>query len=197
MGIWGSLRSGTTLVLTVALMAGITGCATSPPGAQTAPTTGSTATATPDETATAPPTVSATPSAAAPATPTAAPVAEPAAACDTALSTTEYDQFTADGLTFREETPNANLDALMEDGGIRCLWRVPNTDLEAWYAQWPSDQATWDALHADLLSTGATESGDAFGSVLQAEYNAALTYRDGTVYYVSPARLFSSVLALQ
>ena len=193
MGIWGSLRSGTILVLTVALTVGVTGCAASPPGADTGPTAGNT----PGSTSAAAPTASATPGAAAPETPTAAPVAATPAACDTALSTAEYDQMAADGLTFRDETPNANLDELMEDGGIRCLWRVPNTDIEAWYAQWPSDQATWDALSAQLLSDGAVESTDAFAGVMQPDYNSALTYRDGTVYYASPARLFDSVLALQ
>lgn len=102
-----------------------------------------------------------------------------------------------DGLTFRDETPNDNLDALMQDSGIKCLWRVPNTDIEAWYAQWPSDQATWDALRSELVSGGATESDDGFAGVVQSEYNSELTYLDGTVYYASPARLFGSVLALQ
>ena len=194
MGIWGRPRSISTLVVTVALAVGVSGCAGSPPGASSA-STASTATAT-AAAPTDPPVATATPTAAAPATPTATPVAA-GATCDTALTTAEYDQLAADGLTFRDDTPNDNLDAMAEDGGIRCLWRVPSTDIEAWYAQWPSDQATWDAVRADLLSAGATESGDAFGSVLQAEYNSALTYRDGTVYYVSPARLFSSVLALQ
>ena len=89
------------------------------------------------------------------------------------------------------------LDALKEPGGIGCLWRKPSTDIEAWYAQWPSDQVSWDTLSADLLAAGATESDGAYAGVHQPEYNSALTYRDGTVYYVSPARLFSSVLTLQ
>jgi hypothetical protein len=111
------------------------------------------------------------------------------------LSAAEYDEFASDGLTFRDDSHNANLDTLM-DGGIRCLWRVPNTDIEAWYAQWPSDQAGWDALRARLLSGGGAESGDVYESVGQPEFNSALTYRDGIVYYASPARLFDSVLAL-
>jgi hypothetical protein len=188
----------------MALAVTVSGCAGSPPGADTAPTagsSGSSAPRTPSSTAT--PVVSATPTptpaAAAPATPTAPPVAA-SAACDSALSAAEYDQLAADGLLFRDDTPHDNLDAMMADGGIRCLWRVPNTDVEAWYAQWPSDQATWDALTARLLSggaTAATEAVDGYDGVAQFDYNAALTYREGTVYYASPPRLFDSVLALQ
>jgi len=181
----------------MALAVTVSGCAGSPPGADTAPTagsSGSSASRTPGPTAT--PVASATPAADAPATPTAPPVAA-GASCDTALSPTEYDQLTTDGLTPRAQTPNDNLDALMDDGGIRCLWRGPSTDIEAWYAQWPSDQASYDALRTQLLSEGATESADAYDSIEQYEYNSALTYRDGTVYYASPARLFDSVLALQ
>ncbi|WEO76139.1 hypothetical protein BJQ94_12230 [Cryobacterium sp. SO2] len=170
-------------------MIGVTSCAASPPEVDTTPTASSTTAARP--------TASATPSATAPSTPTPTSVTVPAAACDTALSTAEYDQFATDGLTFRAETPNANLDSLMQGGGIRCLWRLPNSDIEAWYAQWPSDQATWDASTAQLIADGATESTDGYAGVVQSEYNSALTFRDGTVYYASPARLFASVLALQ
>ena len=194
MGIWGRSRSISTLVVTVALAVGVSGCAGSPPGAGSASTAG-TATAT-AAAPTARPVATATPTAAAPATPTAIPVAA-GATCDTALTTAEYDKLAADGLTFRDDTANGNLDAVAEDGGIRCLWRVPSSDIEAWYAQWPSDQATWDALRAELVSGGATESAGAYPGVEQYEYNSALTYRDGTVYYASPARLFDSVLALQ
>lgn len=148
-------------------------------------------------TATAITTETPTPDTPAPTTSTVTPVVEPAVTCDTALSAAEYDQMAADGLTSRQVSPNANVDALMEDGGISCLWRVPNTDIEAWYAQWPSDQAAWDILRTDLLGAGATESTDGFAGVVQSDYNAELTYLDGTVYYVSPPRLLSSVIALQ
>jgi hypothetical protein len=173
------------------LVVTLTGCAAGPPGA------GSTSETTPSPTAStsAAPTIDPTPSAT-PVPPTDGP-APAAATCDTALSTAEYDQMAADGLTVRTETPNDNLDALMGADGIRCLWRVPSTDIEAWYAQWPSDQATWDSQSAQLVADGAQPVTDGYPGVAQAEYNSALTYRDGTVYYASPARLLGSVLALQ
>lgn len=199
MGIRGRLQFSSTMVLTLALAAGATGCAASPPGEASAPTSSDSVTAGPSSTATA--SASASPAAAPAASsssvpePTATP--EAAAACDTALSSTEYDQLAADGLTLRTAAVNDNLDAVMAAGGIRCLWRVPSSDVEAWYAQWPSDQATWDALSAELLSGGATTATGDFPGVEQYDYNSALTYRDGVVYYASPARLFGSVLALQ
>ncbi|MCU1446513.1 MAG: hypothetical protein JWP54_2171 [Cryobacterium sp.] len=185
------------MIGTVALAVIVAGCAATPT-ADAPPATAGTSSPTP--------TVSASPSAgpatSALATPTADPAESPApavdpASCDTVFDAAEYAQFETDGLTVREASPNANLDTLMAADGIRCLWRKPNTDLEAWYAQWPSDQATWEATRTDLLGAGATDSGDAFGSVLQPESNSALAHRDGIVYFTSPPRLLGSVLALR
>jgi hypothetical protein len=205
MGTTERFRPICTAVLTVALAVVLSGCAGASPGPGTAsmsstmPTATASAPVTPE--ATVLPTPSALPTSppppsAPPETPTNDPIAT-ATTCGTALSAAEYDQLATDGLTFRDEAPNQNLDSLMQDGGIRCLWRVPNTDIEAWYAQWPSDQATWTALSAQLTGAGATPSDDGFDGILQSEYNSTLTYRDGTVYYASPPRLLGSVLALQ
>ena len=184
---WGVIRTGTTLVTALGLAVIMAGCSTTAPSAE----------ATPTATASARPTPTSTPADQASPLPTEEPVAAPAATCDTALAPAEYAQFDADGLTAREDSANANLDELAETGGITCLWRKPSTDIEAWYAQWPSDEATWDALSAEILANGGSESTDTYAGVMQPEYNAALTYRDGTVYYASPPRLFSSVLGLQ
>lgn len=140
-----------------------------------------------------------TPTPTAVATPSATP--EPAA-CETAFTDAEYARLEADGLTFRG---GARLDealpSLADTGGISCLWRRPATDAEARYAQWPSDQATWESLRAELLGDGYLEIEDPFPGIIQSppdpEFQPALTYRDGVVYYVSIARLFSSVAALQ
>ena len=114
----------------------------------------------------------------------------------------EYAQLEADGLTFRGDARlDAALPSLADTGGISCLWRKPATDAEARYAQWSSDQATWESLRAELLGDGYIEIVDPFPGIIQSppdpEFQPALTYRDGVVHYVSIARLFTSVLALQ
>lgn len=181
MGIWGIFRTGSALATAISLTLVIAGCTTptdaaGPPSSPTA-----TPTATP--------------------TPTPTPTPEPAAACETVFTDAEYASL--EGYIFTEDAYlDATLQSLVDAGGIGCKWVAPGSDIMAMYAQWPSDQAAWDALRAERVTDGYTEIVDPFPGIIQEPFydgviQPALTYRDGVVYWVSYPRLFSSVLALQ
>lgn len=135
-------------------------------------------------------------------TPSAPPSAEPAATCETVFTEVEYADLEADGLTLRGNALEASADSDLSEGkgGISCMWMKPQSDVMAWYAQWPSDEQSWNSLKADLLGKGYTEISDPFAGIIQSppdpNYTPALTYRDGVVYHVSAPQLFRSVLAL-
>jgi hypothetical protein len=182
---------GLAALLTAAVVAAaLAGCVQAP--ADVAGQETSIPTATPEPEATPEPTL----------TPSASPVAEPAATCETVLTETEYADLEVDGLTLRGDAAGASADSGLSEGmgGISCLWTKPQSDVMAWYAQWPSDERSWNSLKVDLLAKGYTEISDPFAGILQSppdpNYTPALLYRDGVVYHVSTPRLFRSVLAL-
>lgn len=151
-------------------------------------------------TATAPvaePSVTATAAAAAP-TPTPVPTAitEPVT-CDTVFDNFEMTRIQADGLTFRGPWTSPDLDALAGAGALRCTWIKPGSDLVVRYAQWPSDLPTWEVLRAQLLTDNYIQTSDL--SVVRpiSEFDSALTYRDGLVYYTSPSSRMDAVTGLR
>lgn len=182
-------RAGVAIVLSAAIGFSIAGCA---PAAEVA-TPSLSASAKPESPT---PTPTPTPSGAAPVE-TPAPVA--AITCDTVLVEAEYAQLETDGLTFRgADTSGSEALQLMGDtDGISCKWVAPNTDNIVSYAQWPSDPTTWEALRSQVVANGAAETGEAAFELPGADTPAALVYRDGVVYYASPARILNSASALQ
>ena len=149
-----------------------------------------------DVAAPAPTATTATPAATTP-TPAGTPTSAPAATtCPTAFVDAENAKLTLDGLASRSPDANADLDALVGATGLRCTWAKPGTDIVVWYAEWPGDAATWEDVRTRLLADGYTATGDLSVARPVSEYDSAVSYRDGVLYYVSPSSLIASVRAL-
>lgn len=168
----------------------LTACAsTAPtPSTSTGPTPSPSEQASP--TSTAPPTETATP-----------------ATCDTVLTVEAYAKLDADGLTFRADDAGAALapvlPELVADGALHCKWAKPSSDIAAWYAQLPEDDASWAARSEQLEASGWTV-GDApvAGTLLapanyDASFRPALVHVDGITVFASYADFLSSSLAVQ
>lgn len=143
----------------------------------------------------APPSASATPGVPVTPTPTPTPTLEPIT-CETALIDAENAKLVADGLLPRVPAPYPSLDALVGAGGLRCDWVRPGTDANVWYAEWPATVGEWETLRGQLVADRYTATSDL--SVIRQipEFDSALTYRDGVIYYGSPSRIVRSVRAL-
>lgn len=152
----------------------------------------------PAATSTATPSPAAPPAAAS--TPSTTP--DPTVTCETVFTDDVYAKLGTDGLTYRGAATSVNprFQSLV-DASLSCSWVKPSTDNYAWYAQWPSDEAQWETLRAELLNDGYTEIADPLPGIIEApldpEYKPALIYRDGVVHYASAARWLGSVRALQ
>ncbi len=192
MATWGIPRTMAALVSAAGLALVMGGCAaTQTDAARPLPSEpAATSTSTPSP---------ATPPAAAP-TPSTAP--DPAVTCETVFTDDVYTKLETDGLTYRGAAISVNprLQALV-DTSLSCSWVKPSTDIYAWYAQWPSEDAQWESLRAELLSDGYTEISDPLPGIIEApvdpEYKPALIYRDGVVHYASAAQWLGSVRSLQ
>ncbi len=181
-------------MITASLAVVISGCAKEP--------TDGADSASPEPAVTSSATPTSTPSATPIPTPSLPATQDSAVTCDTIFTDEVYAKWAADGLTFRDEATvvDPRLQHLV-DSGMTCKWVKPSTDAYAWYAQWPSDEAEWEAIRAELLNSGYTEIAEPFPGILEAprdpEYKPALVYRDGVVRYSSSAQWLGSVRALQ
>ncbi|MCD1571387.1 hypothetical protein [Agromyces mediolanus] len=147
-----------------------------------------------------------TPPASEEASPTPTETATPAT-CDTVLTAEAYAKLDADGLTFRADDAGTALapvlPELVADGALHCKWAKPSSDIAAWYAQLPEDDASWAARSEQLEASGWTV-GDApvAGTLLApADYDAsfrpALVHVDGITVFASYADFLTSSLAVQ
>jgi hypothetical protein len=129
-------------------------------------------------------------------TPTTAPTSAQTT-CPTAFVGAENAKLSQDGLTPRSPGANTDLDALAGATGLRCTWAKPGTDIVVWYGEWPGDLGTWEDVRTKLLADGYTATGDLSVSRPVSEYDSAVSYRGGVLYYVSPSSLIASVRALE
>lgn len=140
-------------------------------------------------------------------TPTPTPSATPAASatCDTVLTDAEYASLATDGLALAADTSalGSAMQAMIDDGGLPCVWAKPEGDVRVWFAQVALDAPGWETKHAELIAAGYTEGDAPFAGTLTApqnydpNYHPALYHRDGVLYFASYANFLGSVLALQ
>lgn len=148
-----------------------------------------------DTTATATPSASATPETPRP-TPsdTTAPVS--AETCDTAMTDEGRATLTTDPLELREFQPLDDvMQSIVDDGGLGCYWVRPGSDIQIWFARVDRTPDQWEALRAELLAAGYTQTDDPFPGTIRAadingDYTPSLYYSDGVLYYVSFEDLF-------
>ncbi len=95
------------------------------------------------------------------------------------------------------------MQAMIDDGGLACVWQKSEGDVRVWFAQVDLDAPGWDAKRAELLTAGYTEGDAPFTGTLTApkdydpNYTPALYHRDGVLYFASYPEFLGSVLALQ
>ncbi|TFD41978.1 hypothetical protein E3T33_13095 [Cryobacterium sp. TMT1-2-1] len=141
-----------------------------------------------------------------PATPTSSPATPAASAtCDTVLADAEYASLATDGMDLAADTSalGSAMQAMIDAGGLACVWEKSEGDVRVWFAQVDLDAPGWDAKRAELLAAGYTEGDAPFTGTLTApkdydpNYTPALYHRDGVLYFVSYPEFLGSVLALQ
>ena len=127
------------------------------------------------------------------------------ATCLTVLTDAEYASFEESGLALTPEifVLDDTMQSLIDAGGLPCYWTRSGGDVRVWYAQAARTSDEWDAQKQGLIGEGWTALDGAVEGTIQAptdsddDYIPAMTYRDGTAYYVSYADLLGSVRALQ
>ena len=171
----GILTLGCAVALTIALA----GCSAAP--------SDTTATSTPSATTTQE-TPRPTPS------DTAAPVS--AETCDTAMTDEGRATLTEDALELREfQAFDDVMQSIVDDGGLGCYWVRPGSDIQIWFARVDQSPDQWEALRAELLAAGYTQTDDPFPGTIRAadlhgDYTPSLYFSDGVLYYVSYEDLF-------
>jgi hypothetical protein len=143
-------------------------------------------------------------------TPTAAPPSpEPPAArevtCENVLTEAEYASLVDDGLELRGDTSYLGpvMSELASAGALTCHWVRPSSDVQAWYAELPVDEAAWADRRAALEASGWAQSDDPLPGTMLApadydsDFHPSILWTDGTLRFASYARLLGSVAALQ